>query len=182
MSIANLFQPNSMSLYCGNLTASGIISSESYYRIDYNIGGQAITNDTVTAIFFQSSVKSNNFPAPTSSHTIYNVPVAGVYLITYAVTFIMKGIGIYNTWISTSTIPASSGQASISTFEAASLTAGPPVSNITLGSDVAQLNGSAILYLVPSNNVSIMCYQNTGNNVLTGTTDYTNFSINFLHP
>jgi hypothetical protein len=178
MSISNLFVPNDLTLYCGTLNQT------TYYRIDYNNIGQTIPNATVTAVQFPLSyISTNNFSAPTINNTIYNVPIQGLYNICYSITYpsFQQGIGIFNSWISTSTTPSSAGTCSISSFEAGSLTPGPPVSNITLGSDVVQLTGSAILYLNPSNNVSIMTYQNSGISLTTATSDSTSITINFLH-
>jgi hypothetical protein len=182
MSVATLEVPNSYNLYANSLTTKTPINQPNFYRIDYNIAGQTIPNGVDTAVQFPSNITASNFSAPTISNTIYNVPMAGAYLITYGITYpSFEGQGIFNAWISTSTTPASAGAVSMPTFEAASLTAGPPVSGITLGTDVAQLSGSAIVYLIPSNNVSIMTYQNTGASRTTSTSDATNFAITFLH-
>jgi hypothetical protein len=214
MSIANLFVPNGLTLYAGyltlednllvdgnatvdgnllvggnatvdgNLTVNGTFTQKSYYRVDYNNTGVTFLSGVTAAMPFTSNQASSNFTGPTSSNTIYNVPIAGLYEISYTISFSnlsITGIGIINSAISTSTSLGSVASSVIPIFATSSLVVGPPVSAITLLGPNYQLTGSTIIYLIPTNNISLVVYQTSGGSMVTSTSNTSMISINFLH-
>jgi hypothetical protein len=167
-----------------NLTVEGVISGKTFYRIDTNdLSTQTISNATITAVQFPVPYVSNNFNSPTSSNTTYTIPIQGFYNISYTVPYeSYPGIGFLQAWIQRSSTNIRYASSSSTGFEAASLTVGPPVSNITLGTDSVQLSGSAILYLNLGETIQIQTYQNSGSSqTITAYIAVATITIDFLH-
>jgi|HubBroStandDraft_5_1064220.scaffolds.fasta_scaffold05393_3 hypothetical protein len=176
MSVANFY---------GQSPQLPVISTPTtFVRVDYNgTGTQAITNATATAVQFPNAVLSKNFPAPTSTSTTYAAPFAGWYSISYTISYnSFTGIGVMDAWILKASASVRYANVSIPSFEASALTAGPPVSAITLGTDNVAMCGSCIIYLDLAETFQVQTYQNSGSsqNLLAGA-DTSLISINFLH-
>jgi hypothetical protein len=168
----------------GDINASGIISGETYYRIDNNdLITQSIPNNAITPVQFPVPYVSNNISAPTSSNTTYTIPVTGFYIISYTVPYEnYTGVGFIQAWIQRSSTNIRYGSTSASGFEAAILTPGPPVSGITLGTDSLQLSGCAVMDLNEGETVQIQTYQNSGSaQTIVAYEALATISINFLH-
>jgi hypothetical protein len=185
MSIANLLVPNDLNLYCGNLTSSGLVESKTFYRIDFNdVSAQSIPNATITAVQFPSPIQANNFAAPTSNSSVYTAPIAGYYNMSYVVVYQnFTGIGAVYAWITRASSIVRHGASCTTSFEAASLSSGPPVTNIVLGNDEITLTGSAFMFLNLGETFSVNTYQNSGSsqNINATTAGTSVFTINFLH-
>src|ERR1700677_3942316 len=162
MSLANILVPNDLQLFCGGLTSSTPIVQQNLYRIDfYVISPQPILTGTITTVLFPDNYIASGI-GPASSG-IYTAPIAGFYSISYSFTYnTYPGTGTFQGWILRADANVRYATTSSSGFEAISLTAGPPVSGITLGSDTIQLSGSTLIPLNAGETFQVQTYQNSG--------------------
>jgi hypothetical protein len=175
-------------------TASSIVSAPqppiisncmTVSRIDYNTSPQTIASGTLTAVQFPINLDASNYPAPTSTSTTYAAPLSGKYLVTYSLVFTnTTGIGVVQAYIKLSNASIAYGFSQCSSFEASALTAGPPVSAITLGTDNIPLTGSAVVPLGLSTTFQVIVYQNSGSSqtLVTSGTQAPLITIDYLHP
>lgn len=164
MSISNLEVPNSYNLFVNSLTSATPIVQQQYYRVDQAGVSQSLPSGAATSVQFGNNLVASNFAPPTVSNTTYMIPVSGLYEISYAVAVLKNGTGVgqCTIWIQPPGTTLRYGESSANQFEASALTAGPPVSGITLGNDADFLTGWTMLPFNAGDLFVISAFQNSG--------------------
>jgi hypothetical protein len=104
-------------LTCASVASTGAVTQPQYWIVASIPGTQSISNGTITIVSWTTSVAGTGitFSNPT---TVFTIPVAGLYSVSYGATFAANGTGVRSIWgtisgttvqLATTTVSAVSG-------------------------------------------------------------------------